>query len=72
MQQEITNPFPLLDESGELVQVGWARQPYLDCNLEDARFYGCRPFQALRMKRWDYYGVTTPDLFFSVTLAHLG
>ena len=24
------------------------------------------------MKRWDYYGVTTPDRFFSVTLADLG
>ena len=72
MQKEINSPSPLLDENGELVQVGWARRPYLDCNLENARFYRFRPLQALRIKRWDYYGVTTPDLFLSATLAHLG
>ena len=72
MQHEITTPSPLLDPQGNLTQTGWARQPYLDCNLENARFYSVRPAQFLRMKRWDYYGITTPDLFFSVTLAHLG
>jgi hypothetical protein len=72
MQHELATPSPLLDEQGELVQVGWARQPLLDCNLEAARFYGFRPLQAFRLKRWDYYGVTTPECFFSVTLAHLG
>ncbi len=72
MQREITTPSPLLDAQGNLTQVGWARQPYLDCNLENARFYAFRPVQFLRIKRWDYYGLTTPDLFFSVTLAHLG
>jgi len=72
MQKEITTLSPLLDKNGELSQVGWARQPLLDCNLENAHFYRCRPLQALRMKRWDYYGVTTPDFFFSATLAHLG
>lgn len=72
MQHELTAPSPLLDEQGDLVQVGWARQPLLDCNLEAARFYGFRPLQALRLKRWDYYGITTPEGFFSVTLAHLG
>jgi len=72
MQKEITSPSPLLDENGELAQVGWARRPYLDCNLENARFYRFRPLQALRIKRWDYYGVTTPDFFLSITLAHLG
>jgi len=72
MQHEITTPSPLLDPQGNLVQTGWARHPYLDCNLEVARFYRVRPAQFLRIKRWDYYGITTPDLFFSVTLAHLG
>jgi hypothetical protein len=73
MQRELTTPSPLLDKGGNLVQVGWARQPLLDCNLENARFYRlARPFQAFRLKRWDYYGVTTPEFFFSATLAHLG
>lgn len=31
-----------------------------------------RFLQRLRVKRWDYYGVTTPERYFSVTLADLG
>lgn len=69
---EITTPGILLDERGELAHAGWARQPYLDCNLEHARSVPLRPLQALRLKRWDYYAVATPECFFSVTLAHLG
>ncbi|OQB27819.1 MAG: hypothetical protein BWY10_01015 [Chloroflexi bacterium ADurb.Bin180] len=72
MQAEITSPSPLLDSSGRLTQVGWSRQPLLDCNLENVSFYRCRALQPLRVKRWDYYGLTTPELFFSVTLSHVG
>ncbi|MGQ9492675.1 MAG: DUF2804 domain-containing protein [Anaerolineae bacterium] len=72
MQKEITAPSPLLDAEGKLVQVGWSRQPYLDCNLENLRFYPLRALQFLRTKRWDYYGITTPDFFFSATLSHVG
>lgn len=73
-QQEITQPSPLLDAQGHLAQVGWARQPLLDCNLEAVRFYPwlARPLQWLRVKRWDYYGVTTPTHFYAFTLADLG
>ena len=72
MQTEITQPGPLLDAQGRLAQVGWSSQPRLDCNLEAARFYTLRPLQFLRLKRWDYYAVFTPQRFFSVTIAHLG
>jgi hypothetical protein len=72
MQRELSQPSSLLDEGGNLVQVGWARQPLLECNLESAHFYSIRPMQRFRLKRWDYYGVTTPAFYFSVTLAHLG
>jgi hypothetical protein len=73
-QHEITLPGPLLDAHGRLAQAGWARQPLLDCNLEAVHFYPrlLRPLQRLRLKRWDYYGVTTPERFFSATLADLG
>jgi hypothetical protein len=42
--------------------------------LEAVRFYPAllRPLQRWRVKRWDYYGVTTPERFFSATLADLG
>jgi len=71
-QLELHEASPLLDAQGSLVQVGWARQPLLDCNLEAARFYALRPLQRLRIKRWDYYGVTTPAHLYSFTLADLG
>jgi hypothetical protein len=72
MQNELTRPGPLLDPDGRLAQVGWSRQPLLDCNLENARFYALRAFQRLRIKRWDYYAVFTPRHFFSATIADLG
>jgi hypothetical protein len=71
-QTEITTPSPLLDEGGRLTQVGWARQPILDCNLEQANFYRWKALQGFRIKRWDYYGISTPTHFFSFTLANLG
>lgn len=72
MQTELSQPGKLLDPGGHLAQIGWSRQPLLDCNLEDARFYRLRPLQRFRMKRWDYYAVFTPRRFFSATIADLG
>jgi hypothetical protein len=72
MQTEITTPGVLLDEGGRLAQVGWSRQQSLDCNLENARFYGLPSLQRFRIKRWDYYAVFTPRRFFSATIADLG
>ncbi len=73
-QHEITAPAPLLDAQGRLTTAGWARAPLLDCNLERVSFYPrlFRFLQRIRVKRWDYYGVTTPDRYFSATLADLG
>jgi hypothetical protein len=72
MQTELNQPGPLLNNQGQLSQVGWSRQPLLDCNLEKARFYKLRSLQRFRMKRWDYYAFFTPRRFFSATIADLG
>lgn len=72
MQRLINTTSPLLSADGSLQQVGWSPQPLLDCNLENARIYPLRFLQALRMKRWDYYGVTTPTHYFSFTISHIG
>lgn len=72
MEIQITQPGPLLDSRGSLAQVGWSRQPFLDCNLENANFYPIRPLQRFRVKRWDYYAMFTPQRFFSATIADLG
>jgi hypothetical protein len=71
-QRELHGPGPLLTPEGDLAQVGWAREPALDCNLEAARFYRLRFLQRMRIKRWDYYGIITPTHFVSATLADLG
>ena len=72
MEIELTQPGPLLRPDGRLAQIGWARQPLLDCNLEQARFYTLRALQRFRIKRWDYYAVFSPRRFFSATIADLG
>jgi hypothetical protein len=74
MQTELTNSTPLLDQNGNLSQVGWGRHPILDCNLEDVAFYPrlLRWWQFVRLKVWDYYAIFTPTRFFSATIANLG
>ncbi|MHC1782324.1 MAG: DUF2804 domain-containing protein [Anaerolineaceae bacterium] len=72
MQTLLTQPSPLLTTAGALAQVGWSRQPLLDCNLEAANFYALRFLQKFRVKRWDYYAVFSPTRFFSATIADLG
>jgi hypothetical protein len=72
MQTELTTASRLLTKDGALNQVGWSRQPLLDCNLEEARFYALRLLQRFRIKRWDYYAIFTPRRFFSATIADLG
>jgi hypothetical protein len=68
-QREITAAGPLLRSDGLLAAPGWARGPLLDANL-DAAATGLPG--RLRLKRWDYYGIWTPGLFASATVAHLG
>lgn len=72
MQTEIQTHGELLNPSGRVAQVGWSRQPILDCNLERASFYRLKFLQRFRIKRWDYYAVFTPQRFFSATIADLG
>ena len=71
-QRMLKGPGPLLNQNGSLADTGWARQPVLDCNLENASFYAVRFLQPLRVKRWDYYGLTTATHFYSFTLSDLG
>ncbi len=74
MQTEITTTTPLLNRNGDLTQVGWARYPLLESNLENVAFYPkwLRFWQFARVKVWDYYAVFTPQRFFSATIANLG
>lgn len=71
-QTEITQTGRLLNADGSLTTAGWSAFPQLDSNLEDAHFYGLKFLQPLRMKRWDYYGITTPRQYFSFTISDIG
>ena len=70
--REITKSGPLLDGQGNLADYGWARQPLLDANLENVNIYALKFLQPLRIKRWQYFGITTPTHFFSFTLSNVG
>ena len=72
METQITQPGPLLKENGEVSIAGWSPQPLLDSNLENANFYTLKFLQPLRMKRWDYYGLTTKTHYFSFTVSDIG
>ena len=69
VQHELTEPAPLLDVRGHLVCPGWSRRPVFDANLECA---APGLFRRWRVKRWDYYGIWTPELFAAASLADLG
>lgn len=70
-QHLLRGPGSLLLPDGSLAEAGWSRHPILDCNLENARTT-LPLLQWARLKRWDYYGITTPTHFFSFTLADIG
>lgn len=72
MEKLITQPGPLLQPDGKLTTVGWSPFPLLDSNLENANFYKLKFLQPLRLKRWDYYGLTTKTHYFSFTVSDIG
>ncbi len=72
MQNEITTPGPLLDENGELARRGFARRPLMHYNPACVGLTPLAPLNRLRLKEWDYYGITAPDWFFGVAVSHAG
>jgi hypothetical protein len=72
-QNYISESGPLLNANGSLNQIGWSRQPLLDCNFENVNLYKTFKFwERMRIKVWDYYAVTTPTHFFSFTISDVG
>jgi hypothetical protein len=68
---EITAPGPLVRPDGTSV-CSWSRRPYLDFNLEDAKFYSIPYFQRYRMKKWDMYHIETPEHYLSFIISWIG
>lgn len=67
-QHEITSPIELLDDTGHLVEEGWARQPLwrYDRGRVKAPWY--------RIKEWDYYCILSQkrEYGIAVTVSDLG
>ncbi|KAK8890489.1 hypothetical protein M9Y10_035265 [Tritrichomonas musculus] len=61
MQNEITEPLPLLDNNGKIIKEGWARRPFWQ--YERAKV---KDFTKLRTKEWDYYLVVSQKYKFGV------
>jgi len=72
MQNEITEKDKLLDDRGLLKHKGYSRFPVLEYNPENIKIYPLSFLNRLRLKEWDYYGLTTSDFYFSATVANIG
>ena len=68
---EHTKPLSMVTGNG-LVNFGWARQPLFDVNMTAAASVHRHIFRAWRLKRWEYFYVATPTVFFSAQIAHVG
>ncbi len=66
MQRRITEPGPLHDESGRLIETGYATS--LIRTYDRSRVKASR----LRLKEWDYYCVCSDRFAFALTVAHNG
>ena len=72
MQNEITKKDKLLDDSGFLKHKGFSKRFTLEYNPENIKVYPLSFLNRLRLKEWDYYGITTQDFYFSATISHIG
>ncbi|MEI6875437.1 MAG: DUF2804 domain-containing protein [Spirochaetota bacterium] len=63
MQHEITLKGKLLDADGSLAEPGWCRSPLPEYDRGAIRAPG------FRIKEWDYYLVTSPDVGVAFTIA---
>jgi len=72
VQNQITEASKLLDDNGDLVQKGWASSPLLDYNPKAIKLSSWSLVNRMRLKEWDYYGLTGEDFFFSICVSNLG
>ncbi len=68
---EYTKNLSLVNNDGS-VNLGWARHPVFDLNIRDAAAVKHHPFGAWRTKRWTYFYIAAPAIFFSGLIAHVG
>ncbi|MEW6526179.1 MAG: DUF2804 domain-containing protein [Spirochaetota bacterium] len=72
MQQLISKKGDLLDTNGQLIEKGYSTTLVRTYNPEHVSLYPVSWLNKLRIKEWDYYGITTKDYFVSATISHIG
>lgn len=65
--REYVKDVHILGEDGLVQVAGWARQPHFIWDRDRVP-----QERRVRIREWDYYGVTTPDFAISMTLAKVG
>ena len=63
---EITEPSPLFNKDGTLIQRGWARKPIVTYNKE----YIGKGWS--RIKEWDHYSILNKEFGFQLTIGDIG
>lgn len=72
MQHRITSTGDLLNKEGKLIEAGYATSPVRTYNPENVSLYPFSALNKIRIKEWDYYGITTDEYFVSATVSNLG
>ncbi len=72
MQHRITEKGWLLKKDGSLSRKGYSVKPLLKYNPKSVKLYPLRFLNRMRIKEWDYYGVTTDKNFLAVCVANIG
>ena len=72
MQYEIKISDKLLGNDGTLTHRGYSKKQVLQYNPENVKVYPFGFLNRLRLKEWDYYGITARDFFFSATVSDIG
>jgi len=69
MQHRVLQKGDLLDKAGRLIEKGYATALVRQYNPETISLYPLPFLNKMRIKEWDYYGITTQDYFVSATLS---
>ncbi|MCX7680256.1 MAG: DUF2804 domain-containing protein [Spirochaetes bacterium] len=72
MQKFVTTKGDLLNSDGTLIEVGYATHPVRTYNPENVSIFPFTILNKIRIKEWDYYGITTDEFFVSATISNLG
>ncbi len=72
MQHRVLQKGDLLDKEGKLIENGYATSLIRRYNPEAISLYPLPFLNKMRIKEWDYYGITTQDYFVSATISNIG